>query len=219
LLFEVTRGFDDAAPGADGAAGSDGIACWDLNGNGLKDPDTGVPLYDPMKGSFVRENNVRPTLRYFDGKWNRFIIGANDTLAETPVVLGVPSADHTTVGAKIYPFKKMVSDQPADSVNNRILVPHLFGLKGGPNPYWVKYDWNLALQDGAAYTEQPYSGEYQFVPTVMCLTVNHEIATKEQAYGYAGSTSCADCHTGDQTDWTELGWADDPLFPTAPPRP
>ena len=186
----------------------------DLDRGIEKDADENV-VYDPMKGSFVWENNVRPTLRYFDGKWNRFIIGANDTFTgtpttETPVVLGEPTADHNTVGAKIYPFKKMVGDQPADSVNNQILVPHLFGSKGGPNPYWVKYDWNLALQDGAAYTEQPYSGEYQFVPTVMYLTVNHEVAPKEQAYGFSGTTSCGDCHSSGQIDWTELGWTDEP---------
>jgi octaheme c-type cytochrome (tetrathionate reductase family) len=180
------------------------------------DPETDRPDYDKMKGDFVWAKNVRPTLRYFDGKWNRFIIGANDTFtgtptAESPVVLGEPTADYTNPDAKIYPFKKMVGNQPADSVNNRIIVPHLFGLKGGANPYWVKYDWNLALQDGAAYTEIPYSGEYQFVPTVMYLTVNHEVAPKEQAYGYTGTISCIDCHARGQIDWTELGWTDDPF--------
>ena len=186
--------------------------------------ENGVPVYDPKKGRFVWENNVRPTLRYFDGKWDRFIIGANDTFTgtpttEAPVVLGEPSADYNTPGAKIYPFKKMVGNQPADANNNTVLVPHLFGTKGGPNPYWGNWDWNLALQDGAAYTEQTYSGEYQFVPTVMYLTVNHEVAPKEQAYGYAGNSSCVDCHAGSQIDWTELGWTDDPFLPATPPRP
>ena len=175
--------------------------------------DTGVPIYDPMKGSFVWENNVRPTLRYFDGMWDRFIIEANDTFTgtpttETPVVLGEPSADYNTVGAKIYPFKKMIGNQPADANNNTVLVPHLFGTKGGPNPYWGNWNWDLALQDGALYTGQTYSGEYQFIPTVMYLTVNHEVAPKEQAYGFNG---CGDCHGGDQIDWSELGWTGDPV--------
>jgi octaheme c-type cytochrome (tetrathionate reductase family) len=177
--------------------------------------ENGVPVYDYMKGSFVWENNVRPTLRYFDGKWNRVIIGENDTFTgtpttEAPVVLGEPSADHNTPGAKIYPFKKMIGNQPADANNNTVLVPHLFGTKGGPNPYWGNWNWDLALQDGAAYTVQTYSGAYQFVPTVMYLTVNHEVAPKEQAYGYTGNTSCGDCHNGGQIDWTELGWTDEP---------
>jgi octaheme c-type cytochrome (tetrathionate reductase family) len=170
--------------------------------------DNGVPIYDPKKGRFVWQSNVRPTLRYFDGKWDRFIINANDTFTETPVPLGEPSADYNTVGAMIYPFKKMIGNQPADLNNNTVLVPHLFGSKGGPNPYWAKYDWNLALQDGAAYTGQTYSGAYQFVDTVMYLTVNHEVAPKEQAYGMDGA--CGDCHGGNQIDWTELGWTAEP---------
>jgi len=174
------------------------------------DPATGRPTYDKKKGTFVWANNVRPTLRYFDGKWDRFIIGANDVFTETPVALGEPTADYTTEGARIYPFKKMIGNQVADANNNTMLVPHLFGLKGGPNPYWGKYDWDLALQDGAAYTGQTYSGAFQFVDTVMYLTVNHEIAPKEAAYGMDGA--CGDCHGNGQIDWTELGWTDDPAL-------
>lgn len=173
-----------------------------------RDPVTDRPTYDKKKGTFVWENNVRPTLRYFDGKWSRFIIEANDTYTSTPVVLGEPTADYTTAGAMIYPFKKMVGNQVADANNNTMLVPHLFGLKGGDNPYWGKYDWDLALRDGAAYTGQPYSGEFEFVDTVMYLTVNHEIAPKEEALGMDGN--CLNCHFLGQIDWTELGWTGDP---------
>ena len=180
----------------------------DMDRVAVIDPETNKPDYDKMKGDFVWAKNVRPTLRYFDGMWNRSIIGANDTFTEIPVVLGEPSADYNTAGAKIYPFKKMIGNQPADANNNTILVPHLFGMKGGPNPYWVNYDWNLALQDGALYTGQTYSGAYQFVDTVMYLTVNHEVAPKEQAYGM--DNACGDCHGSDQIDWTELGWTDEP---------
>jgi len=179
------------------------------------DPETNRPDYDKMKGDFVWATNVRPTLRYFDGMWNRAIINANDKFTgtpttENPVVLGEPSADYNTAGAKIYPSKKMIGNQPADANNNTVLVPHLFGTKGGPNPYWGNWNWDLALQDGAAYTGQTYSGEFQFVDTVMYLTVNHEVAPKEQAYGYSGTSSCVDCHNNGQIDWTELGWTDEP---------
>jgi octaheme c-type cytochrome (tetrathionate reductase family) len=174
------------------------------------DPVTGKATYNKMKGTFEWANNVRPTLRYFDGKWSRFIINANDKFTTTPAVLGEPTADHNTAGAKIYPFKKMVGNQPADATNNTMLVPHLFGLKGGDNPYWAKYDWNLALQDGAAYTGQTYTGAFQWVDTVMYLTVNHEVAPKEQAYGMDGA--CGDCHGDGLIDWTELGWTADPAL-------
>jgi len=172
------------------------------------DPVTGMPTYNKKKGSFAWANDVRPTLRYFDGKWNRMMINVNDQYTTTPVVLGEPSADYTTPGAMIFPFKKMVGNQPADANNNTMLVPHLFGGKGGPNAYWAKYDWDLALQDGATYTGQAYTGQYDFVDTVMYLTVNHEVAPKEQAFGMDGA--CGDCHNSDVIDWTGLGWSDDP---------
>ena len=184
------------------------------------DPVTGRPTYDKKKGTFVWKNNVRPTLLYSDGKWNRKMIGTNESFTTTPVDLGSPSADYTTPGAKIYPFKKMIGDQVADADNNIMLVPHLFGMKGGPNPYWGKFDWDLALRDGAAYTGQPYSGNYEFVDTFMYLSVNHEVAPAEQAYGKDGA--CADCHLDDQIDWQALGWTDDPISligGTRPPAP
>ena len=176
------------------------------------DPATNRATYDKKKGTFVWANNVRPALRYFDGKWNRSIIGANDSYDPnvTPVVLGEPSATYQTAGAMIYPFKKMIGNQVADTTNNLLLVPHLFGMKGGPNPYWAKFDWDLALQDGAAYTNRPYSGDFGFVDTAMYLTVNHEVAPKEQALGYG--SDCTDCHTLGQFDWTELGYSDDPIL-------
>ncbi len=171
-------------------------------------PD-GVPIYDPKKGSFVWANNVRPTLLYYDGTWDKAIMNANDQYVTLPAVLAAPATDYTNPAAMIYPFKKMIGNQVADANNNTILVPHLFGMKGGPNPYWAKYDWDLALQDGAAYTGQTYSGAYEFVDTVMYLTVNHEVAPKEEAWGMDGN--CADCHADNVIDWQALGWTGNPI--------
>lgn len=103
----------------------------------------------------------------------------------------------------------MVGNQPADVVNSRILVPHLFGGAGGPNPFWAAYDWDLALLDAAAITGQPYtSGDFGFVETEMFLSVNHEVAPKEQAWGM--DADCGDCHLSGQIDWPALGWTADP---------
>ncbi|MEJ2515580.1 MAG: tetrathionate reductase family octaheme c-type cytochrome [Gammaproteobacteria bacterium] len=178
------------------------------------DPVTGRPTYDKMKGTFVWANDVRPTLLYFDGKWDKALIGLNDTFPdatgpENPAVLAAPTADYTTPGAKIYPFKKMIGNQPADVANNKILVPHLWGTITGDNPFWGAYDWNLALQDGANYTGEPYSGEYFFIDTLMYLSVNHEIAPKEQALGM--DATCTDCHGAGGIDFTLLGYDADPL--------
>jgi len=173
------------------------------------DPATGRPTYDKKKGTFVWANDVRPTLLWFNGKYEKALINANDTFVSQPAVLADPQGDVNDPEAMIYPFKKMVGNQPYDTDDNQILVPHLFGMGGGPNPFWVSYDWDLALQDADAITGQGYSGNFDFADTVMYLSVNHEIAPKEQAYGYNGN--CGDCHVGAGIDWAALGWSDDPV--------
>lgn len=188
---------------------------WKEAGQDIAEEDipviAGRPAYDKKKGSFVWENDVRPSLLYFDGKWDRMMINVNDQYTETPVVLAKPTADYTTPEAMIYPFKKMIGNQVADANNNTMLVPHLFPGKGegGPNAYWKTFDWDLAIRDGVARTTQVYSGEHEFVDTIMYLTVNHEIGPAETAFGM--DNACADCHLNDKIDWQALGWTDDPI--------
>ena len=176
------------------------------------DPETGMPDYDKMKGTFAWANNVRPALRYSNGNWNRMAIGMNDSYDSEPIDLASPQGSYSDPDAMIYTFKKMIGSQPVDPVNGLVVVPHLFGGKGGPNPYWAKYDWDLAIQDGQAYTGQPYSGTYGFASTEMLLSVNHEVAPKEQALGSGPAPdNCMDCHVGGGVEWDELGWTADPL--------
>jgi octaheme c-type cytochrome (tetrathionate reductase family) len=175
------------------------------------DPDTGRPTYDKKKGTFVWSNNVRPTLRYSNGKWTRMVIGISDTYDAEPIQLAEPQGDYSDPDAMIYPFKLMVGNQPVNPDTRTVLVPHLFGKSGGPNPYWAKYDWDAALQDGANYTGQNYSGSYAFGATEMLLSVNHEVAPAEQALGRSESGGgCRDCHAAGMIDWPALGWTADP---------
>jgi len=128
-------------------------------------------------------------------------------------VLAAPVADPNTPGAKLYPFKKMIGDQPADTINKRLLVPHLFGSYpsvGLTNPYWGDYDWRAALADGTTYAGQPFdpnswTPETGFASTVMYLTVNHEIPPPDQAL------QCNNCH-GVPSFWASIGLSD-PLAP------
>ncbi|MBT8104854.1 MAG: tetrathionate reductase family octaheme c-type cytochrome [Woeseiaceae bacterium] len=176
-----------------------------------KDPVTGRDTYDRKKGTFIWANNVRPELRFFNGTWRKMLVGVNDTYESEPAIMAEPVGDFGDPEAMIYPFKKMVGKQPADVVNQRIIVPHLFGTAGGPNPFWGTWDWDLALIEGAAKAGQPYtSGDFGFVSTEMFLTVNHEVAPKEQAYGY--DNDCSDCHFDDKVDWAGLGWDGDPVL-------
>jgi hypothetical protein len=198
----------DARP-ADCAATPTGVAA---------DLVTQRGTYNKMKGCFTWATNVRPELRYYNGKWNRIVMGVNDTGLDLtrPVDLGSPSATYRDADAMIYPFKKMTGNQPFDATDRTVLVPHLWGTVTGSNPYWGKYDWNLALQDASAYSStltkyggfQQYNGSYVFADTVMLLKVDHEVAPKEMAFGK--DNACGDCHLYGQIDWPALGWTKDP---------
>jgi hypothetical protein len=176
----------------------------------------GRATYSKQKGCFTWGTSVRPELRYFDGKWNRMVLNVNDGYdpAALPVDLASPTATYQTPGAKIYPFKKMTGNQPADATAKKVMVPNLFGnATTDPDAYWIKFDWAAALVSGGLYTGQGFSGNYTFVDTVMLLKVDHEIAPKEMAYGM--DADCSDCHLGTpadpRVDWKALGWSGDPM--------
>ncbi|MGB0467787.1 MAG: tetrathionate reductase family octaheme c-type cytochrome [Pontibacterium sp.] len=173
------------------------------------DPISGRATYDKKKGTFVWGMDVKPVLRVHNGKWKKLMINVNDRYVTTPVQMSEPAADPTDATAKIYPFKLLEGKQVADAGNKTMLVPHLFGTANGPNPYWGTFDWDAALQDGATYTGQTYSGAFEFVDTEMLLTVNHEVAPAELALGQGGD--CTVCHgAGSTIDWTALGHTSDP---------
>ena len=181
---------------------------WDEAGEDRTDipQQYGKDTYSKKKGRFVWDQDVTPTYLWFNGKWERKIVNANDTYAEAgtaadPVVIGAPTATIADEDAKIYPFKELIGRQPADLTNQRLVVPHLFGTGPGPNPYWVAYDWGLAIEEGTAYAGQPYSGDYGFVNTVNYLSVNHEVAPKDNAL------SCESCH-GNAAFWNQVGMED-----------
>ena len=174
--------------------------------------------YGKQKGCFIWENDVRPVLRYFDGEWNRMMVNVNDKYTSLPVDLASPTATYQTPGAMIYPFKKMVGNQPADAGNQTVLIPNLFGnATTDPDAFWVSFDWAKALASGAAYTGQTYTGAFEFVDTVMLLKVDHGVAPGADSYGMGGD--CTDCHLTDVIDWAALGWAGDPIRSATPPRP
>ena len=183
---------------------------WDEAGEDRTDIPLqhGKSTYSKKKGRFVWAKNVTPTYLWYNGKWEHMVVNANDTYTEAgtvadPVVIAAPTATIADDDAKIYPFKKLIGRQPADTTNNRLVVPHLFGTGPGPNPYWAKFDWGLAIEEGTTFAGQPYSGDYGFVNTVNYLSLHHEVAPKESAL------KCEDCH-GVAGFFEALGYDEDP---------
>ncbi len=181
---------------------------WDEAGddNATVEEQFGRETYNKKKGRFVWGMNVQPVYRWHNGVWKKKLVGADDHYTEAgtaddPIVLATPVATAGDADAKIYPFKKMIGRQPVDPVNKLLVVPHLFGTGPGENPYWAKFDWAAAIAEGTAYAGQDYSGTYDFANTVAYLSINHEIAPKEDAL------QCEDCH-GVPEFWSQLGIED-----------
>lgn len=173
----------------------------DLKPEEIKKDKYGEKLYDKMKGDFVWEKDVIPTYYWFNGKVDRLLLG--DKIDPSKVVkLSAAQGSKADPNSKLMPFKVMKGKQPFDKVNNTMVAVNTFG----PNGYWNKYDWKLAIETGMKAAAQPFSGEFGFVETSMVWSVNHMVSPK------AKSLKCMDCHgEKGRLDWKALGYAGDPM--------
>jgi hypothetical protein len=116
------------------------------------------------------------------------------------VSLNKPLGDRKDSRSRIMPFKVMRGKQPYDKILKTIAAPQLFG------GYWDHFDWNRAIADGNKAAGLAYSGQYDFVETVMYWKVNHMVAPKQAAF------RCTACHRdkGGVLNWKALGYAGDP---------
>ncbi len=153
-----------------------------------------------MKGDFLWEKDVVPAYLWYDGTVDRVLLG--DKVDPSKVVrLTSARGDRGDPKSKIFPFKIMRGKQAYDSENRTVAVVNVFGPEG----YWTKYDWNLAISNGMAAAGQPYSGKFGWIETSMVWPVNHMVAPKEAAL------KCTDCHSEKgRLDWKALGYKGDP---------
>lgn len=178
---------------------------WSTAGKDVKPEDVpkdkyGQKLYDKMKGTFAWEKDVVPTYLWYDGSVDRVLLG--DKIDPAKVVkLSSTRATRKDPNARIFPFKVMKGKQPYDAENRTVAVANVFGPEG----YWAKYDWNLAVANGMKAAGQPYSGKLGWIETSMVWPVNHMVSPKAQAL------KCADCHgEKGRLDWKALGYDRDP---------
>lgn len=182
---------------------------WSTAGKDVKPEDIkkdkyGEKLYDKMKGDFVWEKDVVPTYFWYNGSVERVLLG--DKIDPGNVVkLSAAKGDRTDPNAKIFPFKVMKGKQPYDAGNRTVAAVNTFGPPTSETAYWVKYDWNKAIEAGMKAAGQPYSGTYGWIETSMVWPVNHMVVPKGKAL------KCSDCH-GDKgrMDWKALGYEGDP---------
>ncbi|MGF1548398.1 MAG: tetrathionate reductase family octaheme c-type cytochrome [Thiotrichales bacterium] len=164
----------------------------DAAGKPIKVKEGNLVVYDGMKGDFRLSENVEPEYFWFDGTI-RYTL-ADDRIDPREVVeINQLRGGPTIANSRIWPFKVMRGKQPYDTVNNVLLVAHLFGKS--ENAYWRSYDWDKALVSGMAeakrigQTQVEYSGKFDFVETKMYWPITHMVAPKEDAL------ACAECHS------------------------
>jgi octaheme c-type cytochrome (tetrathionate reductase family) len=171
---------------------------WDWSTAGQKDEDgkplimedeTGLHTYLAKKGFFVWRENVQPEYAWFNGDIEYQNL---KPFEEGTIVLPVNKVNGhpDDPSSRIWPFKVMRGKQPYDSINNTLVIPHVFG--NDDTAYWGNYDWDKAITVGMEYAGAEYSGEYDFIETEMYWPITHMVAPAEDAL------ACESCHTRNQ---------------------
>ena len=143
--------------------------------------------YQSIKGSFTWAKNVVPDYIWFNGSADHYLLG--DTIKSDPIQMNTLYGSHDDKDSKIIPVKIHVGDQIYDTKHRILIQPKVFSENKGDSAYWKDFDWQLAATAGMRRVGLPFSGEYDFIETVMYWPVNHMVAPKGEALG------CAECHT------------------------
>ena len=161
-------------------------------------------LYDKMKGDLVLGKDQLPGYIWYNGSVERAMLGEKIDPAQV-VRLSAPRGNRKDPDSRITPFKVMKGKQPYDTENRTLAVVNLYGPPTSESAYWVKYDWNKAIEAGMKAAGLPYSGKYGWVETTMVWSLNHMVVPKERAL------RCHDCHgEKGRIDWKSLGYPKDP---------
>jgi octaheme c-type cytochrome (tetrathionate reductase family) len=174
---------------------------WDWSQAGQSGRAESQHTYLKIKGAFIYENDYIPQYTWYNGTVSRYLMG--DVVDPNVVThINYPQGTIDDATALIYPFKVHLAKQPYDAINHYIIPPHTTGTDG----YWTLFDWNSAMEKGAAAAGLSYSGAYGFVSTDMYWKQTHMVQPAENAL------TCTDCHgeTG-RLDWQALGYAGDPM--------
>ncbi|MCK5799351.1 MAG: hypothetical protein KAI47_19305, partial [Deltaproteobacteria bacterium] len=174
---------------------------WDWSKAGQNSKVKDKHRYMKKKGRFTYQKGALPVYRWYNKMATHYVIG--DKIDPTKVTaMDAPIGSRRMTGAKLWPFKVHLGRQIYDQAYKYFLVPNLIGKDG----YWKKFDWDLALRNGAKVSKLPYSGKYGWAKTVMYWPLTHMVTAKEDAL------RCLDCHgPSGRLNWKELGYAHDPI--------
>ncbi len=163
-----------------------------LNAEGkpfTEEDENGWHTYDSNKGNFVWEENVQPEYAWFNGDIEYQGLTPFEDGA-TALAVNRIHGSFDDPDSRIWPFKVMRGVQPYDSVNNTLVIPHVYGKDD--TAYWGNFDWDKAITSGMEHAGAAYSGEYDFIETEMYWPIAHMVAPAEDAL------TCDACHRRDQ---------------------
>jgi hypothetical protein len=173
---------------------------WDWSQAG-QDREEDPHVYLKIKGEFVYESEFLPTYLWYNGTADRYLLG-DVMYPKLVTVFNQPLGNIDDINSKIFPFKAHTGQQPYDSVNNYFVQPQTVGKDG----YWTHFDWQIAIQNGMDYIGLPYSGKFDFAPTLMYWPTTHMVQPAENAL------QCEECHSENgRLDWIALGYQGDPI--------
>lgn len=156
----------------------------------IEHDEDGNATYKSIKGSFTWGKNLKPDYCWFNGTADHYFIGDKvDTLSV--IKMNTLNGEYADRDSKIIPIKIHTARQIYDCANSMIIQPKLFSEAKGGGGYWKDFDWNIAAKMGMKAVDEPYSGNYCFVNTVMYWPINHMVSTADKA------VSCIECHTRD----------------------
>ncbi|NQT97631.1 MAG: tetrathionate reductase family octaheme c-type cytochrome [Candidatus Marinimicrobia bacterium] len=150
----------------------------------------GDHTYMSIKGKFEWAKNVIPDYIWFNGTADHYILG--DTIKSKPVAMNTLNGSFDDKYSKIIPVKIHRGDQIFDLQTKMLIQPKLYAPQPGDSAFWEDFDWELAAKAGMERVGLPFSGDYDFIETVMFWPINHMVSPKEQSVG------CAECHTRDE---------------------
>ena len=131
----------------------------------------------------VRESNVIPTYRWFDGTSEVYNLGqVPGENADGEKAFGIPHGAVDSTDAKIYPMKEHRSVAAQHDATG-LMIPH------STYTYFTQNSFDLAVRDGMQ--QEGIEGSYTLVDVHTYQTINHGVEGKKSAL------NCRECHGPD----------------------
>ncbi len=165
----------------------------------IRNDQDGNHKYMSIKGTFIWDKGVEPDYVWFNGTAGHHLLEDKIDTSNLPLVLNPLKGEYCSKDSvnqkcsKIWPVKIHKGKQIYDPNNLTLIQAKLWSEGEGEGAFWNDFDWDEASKKGMENVGLAYSGEYDFIPTMMYWPVNHMVAPKEE------SLDCKACHRREES--------------------